>query len=53
MKIFISADIEGVAGCTTWDETEKDKGAYQSFAKQMTREVEAREFDTLILKKSL
>lgn len=41
MKIFISADIEGVAGCTTWDETEKDKGAYQSFAKQMTREVEA------------
>lgn len=41
MKVFISADIEGVAGCTTWDETEKDKGTYQSFARQMTREVEA------------
>lgn len=41
MKIFISADIEGVAGCTTWDETEMDKSAYPAFAKQMTLEVAA------------
>lgn len=41
MKVFISADIEGVAGCTTWDETEKDKGAYPAYARQMTLEVQA------------
>lgn len=40
MKVFISADIEGVTGCTTWDETEKDKSSYQAYARQMTREVE-------------
>lgn len=41
MKIFISADIEGVAGCTVWDETEKGKDGYEYFARQMTREVKA------------
>lgn len=41
MKIFISADIEGVAGCTVWDETEKGKDGYEYFARQMTREVMA------------
>lgn len=39
MKIFISADIEGVCGVTAWDETETDKGSYAQFQKQMTREV--------------
>ncbi|WP_136797902.1 MULTISPECIES: M55 family metallopeptidase [Desulfosediminicola] len=39
MKIFISADIEGVCGVTAWDETESDKANYAQFQKQMTREV--------------
>ncbi|GAJ15933.1 unnamed protein product, partial [marine sediment metagenome] len=41
MKIYISADIEGVTGITHWDETEKSKSDYQKFAKQMTDEVKA------------
>ena len=41
MKIFISADIEGVAGCTTWDETERGNELYDYFANQMTLEVKA------------
>ena len=41
MKIFISADIEGVCGCTVWDETEKGKDGYEYFSKQMTLEVKA------------
>ena len=41
MKIFISADIEGVTGCTVWDETIKGKDGYEKFAKQMTLEVKA------------
>jgi D-amino peptidase len=41
MKIYISADIEGVTGITHWDETEKSKSDYQKFAQQMTDEVKA------------
>ncbi len=41
MKIYISADIEGVTGCTVWDETEKNKSDYYDFADQMTKEVKA------------
>jgi len=41
MKVFISADIEGVTGCTVWDETEKGKDGYDYFARQMTLEVKA------------
>jgi D-amino peptidase len=41
MKIFISADIEGVTGVTHWDETEKDKMDYREFQQQMTDEVNA------------
>lgn len=41
MKVFISADIEGVTGCTVWDETDKGKDLYESYAKQMTLEVKA------------
>ncbi len=41
MKIFISADIEGVTGVTHWDETEKLKADYKDFAHQMTLEVKA------------
>lgn len=41
MKIYISADIEGVTGCTNWDETEKSHKDYNYFANQMTLEVKA------------
>lgn len=43
MKLFISCDIEGVAGISHWAETEpgnKDQ-LYSYFKKQMTREVSA------------
>ena len=41
MKIYISADIEGITGIAHWDETEKSKSDYQKFAQQMTDEVKA------------
>jgi len=41
MKIYISADIEGITGVTHWDETEKSKSDHREFAKQMTDEVKA------------
>jgi len=41
MKVYISADIEGITGITHWDETEKSKSDYQKFAQQMTNEVKA------------
>ncbi|MBY9021720.1 MAG: M55 family metallopeptidase, partial [Candidatus Lokiarchaeota archaeon] len=41
MKIYISADIEGISGIAHWDETEKSKSDYQKFATQMTNEVRA------------
>lgn len=41
MKIYISADIEGITGITHWDKTEKTKSDYQKFSKQMTDEVRA------------
>lgn len=41
MNIYISADIEGVAGVTHWDETIKSKEDHKNFAHQMTLEVKA------------
>jgi D-amino peptidase len=41
MKIFISADIEGVTGVTHWDETDLNKGESSLFREQMTAEVVA------------
>ncbi|MBU0492198.1 MAG: M55 family metallopeptidase [Chloroflexi bacterium] len=41
MKVYISADIEGVTGTTHWDETTKDKADYAEFRDQMTAEVAA------------
>ncbi len=41
MKIYISADIEGVCGSTHWDEADNDKADYTEFQKQMTAEVAA------------
>lgn len=42
MKVFISADIEGVAGITSWEEARKSSpGAYHPFQRQMNAEVAA------------
>jgi len=41
MKVFISADIEGITGVTHWDETEKPINDYKEFQQQMTDEVNA------------
>lgn len=41
MKIFISADIEGVTGIAHWDETRLECPQSQYFREQMTMEVKA------------
>jgi len=41
MKVYISADIEGVTGVTHWDETDLAKTEYAPFREQMTAEVVA------------
>jgi D-amino peptidase len=41
MKIYISADIEGVTGIVHWNETEKNTANFSEFAEQMTKEVVA------------
>lgn len=41
MKVYISADIEGVNGSTHWDETDKKHADYGEFREQMTAEVAA------------
>ncbi len=41
MKVYISADIEGVTGVTSWGETEYGKPGYKSAREQMTAEVAA------------
>lgn len=41
MKVYISADIEGITGINHWDETSKGKLGYDYFASQMTAEVNA------------
>ena len=38
MKVYISVDIEGVAGITHWDEAEKNHVDWQEFREIMTRE---------------
>ena len=39
MKIFISADIEGITTTTRWEETDTNHAAYPRHADQMTKEV--------------
>jgi len=39
MKVFISADIEGITTTTVWNETNPSHGSYHAHAKQMTDEV--------------
>lgn len=41
MKVFISADMEGVTGTTQWEECNRDSPFYARFAEQMTKEVAA------------
>jgi D-amino peptidase len=41
MKIYISADIEGVAGITHWDEAAKMRSEYAEYRQYMTAEVVA------------
>jgi D-amino peptidase len=41
MKIYISADIEGITGIVHWNETEKSKSDSQQFCEQMTKEIKA------------
>lgn len=41
MKVFISADIEGCAAITSWDEVHKGQAGYAEFREQMTAEVVA------------
>jgi D-amino peptidase len=41
MKVYISADIEGVTGTTHWDEANKSNPDYREFQEQMTAEVAA------------
>lgn len=41
MKVYISADIEGVTDVTNWDETELYHDAHEAAKIQMTREVAA------------
>lgn len=41
MKVFISADIEGITTTTFWDETIPTKPGYKEHAEQMTKEVVA------------
>ncbi|MCL2548390.1 MAG: M55 family metallopeptidase [Symbiobacteriaceae bacterium] len=39
MKVFISADIEGVTTTTRWEETDPNHASYSRHAEQMTKEV--------------
>ncbi len=41
MKIFITADIEGITGAAHWDETESTNDYFQQLREQMTAEVTA------------
>src|SRR5512136_751367 len=41
MKIFITADIEGITGAAHWDETDKKQADYSELREQMTAEVSA------------
>lgn len=41
MKVFISADIEGITGVSHWDETDANKGVYGVARDQMCAEVGA------------
>lgn len=39
MKVYLSADIEGVCGITDWSEADREHAAYPEFQERMTAEV--------------
>jgi D-amino peptidase len=41
MKLYISADIEGITGIVNWDEATRWKPDYPPFSDEMTKEVQA------------
>lgn len=41
MRIFISADIEGITTTTLWEECNRTQPTYAAAAQQMTNEVKA------------
>lgn len=41
MRVYISADIEGITGVSQWEETHKGSSAYTHYCEQMTKEVAA------------
>lgn len=41
VRVYISCDIEGVAGITNWDEARKTHADYEEFRRQMTAEARA------------
>lgn len=41
MKLFISADMEGVAGVSAWQDVNQGNGYYEYFRRQMTEEIVA------------
>lgn len=41
MKVYISVDIEGITGVTSWSETQLGNEDYKQFADQMTKETVA------------
>lgn len=41
MKIYVSADIEGIAGIVSWDETAREKPDYPPFSEEMLQEVKS------------
>ena len=41
MKIYISADMEGITGVTHWDEVDHNKPPYSYFQEQISKEVAA------------
>lgn len=40
-KLFISADLEGVSGVSSWEETRYGGPGYDAACRQLTREVAA------------
>ena len=41
MKLYLSADIEGICGIASWDETMPDRAGYPEFRERMTAHVAA------------
>ena len=41
MKVYISADIEGVTGIAHWDDAHRDRPDYAEFRERMTAEAPA------------